>query len=79
MNAKTRIAQLERRKAASNDILIRVFITSEDGGAWTSDAAGNRTQYTAAEYAELMKESEARGGKIISVKRASQAIRDGDE
>ena len=78
MNLETKIKKLEDRKAASSDFLVRVFFTTEDGGAWTSDAAGNRTHYTAAEYAELMKQSEARGVKVINVIPASKDM-DGDE
>ena len=79
MNAKQRIKQLEKTSAASGDVLVRVFITTEDGGAWTSDAAGKRTHYAAAEYAELVKQSEACGVKVINVIPASKDTRDGDE
>lgn len=67
MNAKQRITQLEKRKAASGDTSIQVFILNEDGGALTSDAAGNTKEYTAAEYAEHLKQCAARGEEIIHV------------
>jgi hypothetical protein len=77
MTAKQRIKNLEKTSGAvGGDNTFRVFIVTPDGGAWTSDAAGKRTEYTAAEYAELQKQSVARGDNIIRVIPASM---DGDQ
>lgn len=65
MNAKQRIKQLEKTSAASGDVEIRVFITTEDGGAWEVGGA----TYAAAEYAELLKQWAARGEEVIYVRR----------
>jgi len=78
MTAKQRIKKLEKKNSAAGDCVIRVFILNDDGSAFTSDAAGNRTEYTAAEYADLQKQSAAQGVKIIQVMPASMD-KDGDE
>lgn len=64
---KSRLAKLEKQKAASGEGKIKIFIRNEDGGAFTSNAAGNETKYTAAEYADLQKQWRAHGDKVIRV------------
>ena len=71
MNAKQRVRQLEKQSSAAGGCVICVFILNPDGSAFTSDAAGKRTEYTAAEYAELQRQSAARGENIIHVIPAS--------
>jgi len=65
MNLKSRLAQLEKQKPA--DVQIRVFIVDDDGSAYSTDAAGKRTDYTAAQFEQHRRDCDARGELVILV------------
>lgn len=76
MNIKNRVTKLEN-KGRGGDVQIRVFILNGDGSAYSTDAAGKRTEYTAAEYERLARECEASGETVINVQYASHALGEG--
>lgn len=72
MTIKNRLAKLEKKRGG--EIQIRVFYVNHDGSAYARDAAGNRTEYTAAEFEQHTRECEARGETVLLVRYASDVI-----
>lgn len=76
MKLKNRVSNLEKKRGG--DIQIRVFYVNHDGSAYARDAAGNRTEYTAAEFERLARECEARGDAVLLVRYASDVLGEGE-